>query len=38
LMAARVSLDQAKVKRLESICDYIKLRNRYEEMSLMKYK
>ena len=37
LMEARISLDHAKVKRLESICDYIKIRNRYEEMILMKY-
>lgn len=37
LMEARTSLDHAKVKRLESICDYIKIRNRYEEMILMKY-
>tara|TARA_B100001093_G_scaffold300512_1_gene286575 strand:+ start:2220 stop:3539 length:1320 start_codon:yes stop_codon:yes gene_type:complete len=37
LIEARVSLDQAKVKRLESICDFLKVRNRYEEMNSVKY-
>ena len=30
LTDARIALDQARIGRLQSICDYIKIRNRYE--------
>ena len=36
-MDARISLDQAKIKRLESICNYLKVKNRLEEVILSKY-
>ena len=36
-MDARISLDQAKIKRLESICNYLKVKNRLEEVILSKH-